>query len=452
VTKPPVEDLNPFHIAQQQFERALGYLPELKAGLVDFLKNPRRVIAIHFPILTKEGDVQSFQGYRVLHSRVRGPGKGGIRYHPNVTADEVRALATWMSWKCAVVDVPFGGAKGGVVCDPHELSEEDLRRITRRFIAELGDNIGPYTDIPAPDVNTNAQTMAWIYDTYDQLHPGSNNLPVVTGKPLDIGGSLGRREATARGCLFVTERALERGLVEGLTDLRGATVVVQGFGNAGSIAAELYTEAGAKVIAVSDSRGAIRCDRGIDVAAAIAHKAETGSVVGLPHCETISGDELLTVPCDVLIPAALECQIRSDNVASVRAKLIVEAANGPTTPAADQALFERGVVVIPDILANAGGVTVSYFEWVQNQENEQWDVDTVNAKLRKKMRAAVDAVVDKRDDLVRRLPEIRAGFAEARTRRPDAHPAAGEPDLRAAAFVVAVDRVAKVAVERGIWP
>jgi glutamate dehydrogenase (NAD(P)+) len=238
-----VEDLNPFHIAQAQFDNAVLYLPDLKRGLIEFLKKPDRTVTLEFPIETERGTVKNFVGYRVLHNRVRGPGKGGIRYHPDVTADEVRALASWMTWKCAVVDIPFGGAKGGVVCNAKRMSKKDLRRITRRFISELGDLIGPHTDIPAPDVNTNAETMAWVYDTYQMMHPGSNNLPVVTGKPVDIGGSLGRREATARGSLFAARQALERGIVEGLKSLDGATVAVQGFGNAGSIAAELFHQA-----------------------------------------------------------------------------------------------------------------------------------------------------------------------------------------------------------------
>jgi glutamate dehydrogenase (NAD(P)+) len=446
------EDLNPFHIAQAQFDHAIGYLPDLKAGLIDFLKKPRRCISLEFPILTESGEVKTFTGYRVLHSRVRGPGKGGIRYHPDVTEDEVRALASWMTWKCAVVDVPFGGAKGGVVCDPRALSEADLRRITRRYVSELGDDLGPHTDIPAPDVNTNAQTMAWVYDTYDQLHPGRNNLPVVTGKPIDIGGSLGRREATARGCLYVTRHALARGLVPGMESLRGARVVVQGFGNAGHIAAELFAEAGAHVVAVSDSRGGVCADGPLDVAEAVRHKERSGSVVGLAHTRTLTNAELLTLPCDVLVPAALENQIRGDNAAAVRARLIVEAANGPTTPAADRILRAAGVPVLPDILANAGGVTVSYFEWVQNIENEQWDIETVNRKLERKMTVALDAVLATRRDLADRLPELTRRLDATRRKVPLPEGPLEPPDLRTAAYVLAVSRVAHVALSRGIWP
>ena len=448
-TEAPVhEDLNPFHIAQRQFDQAVRYIPDLKAGLVDFLKKPDRTVTVEFPIETHDGSVRNFVGYRVLHSRIRGPGKGGIRYHPDVTPDEVRALASWMTWKCAVVDVPFGGAKGGVVCNPKELTKGDVRRITRRFITALGDNIGPHTDIPAPDVNTNAGTMARIYDTYDMMHPGRDNLAVVTGKPVEIGGSLGRREATARGCLFGVQRALARGVVDGLTSLADATVVVQGFGNAGAIAAELFAEAGARIVAVSDSRGGISSPDGIDPAEAVAHKASTGSVVGLGHTRTVTNEEVLATPCDVLIPAALENQIRADNVDTIQARFIAEAANGPTTPAADRALFARGIPVLPDILANAGGVTVSYFEWVQNIEHEQWDLEVVNRKLLAKMERATDAVIDMQRDINVSLVQI-TGEHGARGVTMDELEAV---DLRTAAYVLAIKRVAQVTLERGIWP
>ncbi len=436
------EDLNPYHIAQQQFDRASQYLPALSGGLLEFLRRPGRAITLEFPIETQGGEVKNFIGYRVLHNNVRGPGKGGIRYHPDVSIDEVRALASWMTWKCAVIDVPFGGAKGGIICNPKELTKSDLRRITRRFISDLGDNIGPHTDIPAPDVNTNAGTMAWIFDTFDMLHPGMNNRPVVTGKPVDMGGSLGRREATARGCLFCTRRALERGLVPGLESHEGATVVIQGFGNAGSIAAQLYTEAGARIIAVSDTRGGIRDDSGLDVEAVIAHKAQTGSVVDFPGTINVSNDELMGSPCDILIPAALENQIRADNVETIQARLIAEAANGPTTPAADRALLERGIPVLPDILANSGGVCVSYFEWVQNIENEQWEVEEVNGKLKRKMKRATDSVIDTMEEVNGALDKLSAG--QDRRLEPI--------DLRNAAYIMAIKRVAKIAAERGIWP
>jgi glutamate dehydrogenase (NAD(P)+) len=441
---PATEDLNPFHIAEQQFDRAVQYLPGLKKGLIEFLKRPAKTVSLEFPIEMDDGSVRVFTGHRVLHSRVRGPGKGGIRYHPGVTADEVRALASWMTWKCAVADIPFGGAKGGVCCNPKELSDTVLRRITRRYISGLGDNIGPYVDIPAPDVYTDAKTMAWIYDTYDVMHPGVNNLPVVTGKPVDIGGSLGRREATARGSLFAAQEAIARGVVSGLKTLKGARVAIQGFGNAGAIAAELFHGAGAKIIAVSDSKGAIFRERGFDPADALKQKEAKGTVVGTPGTEVISNDELLALPCDILIPAALECQIRADNADQVRAKFIVEAANGPTTPAADSVLFSKGIPVLPDILANSGGVTVSYFEWVQNIENEKWAEADVNGKLKKKIESATDAVVDRQLEVNR---QVRAGTLHADSK------AKLEPvDLRTAAFALAVDRVATVALERGIWP
>jgi glutamate dehydrogenase (NAD(P)+) len=447
-TDPVQEDLNPFHIAQEQFQQAIRYLPEYQKGLVDYLVRPERVLITEFPIETHNGTVRNFTGYRVLHNRARGPGKGGIRYHPDVTADEVRALATWMTWKCAVMDIPFGGAKGGVVCDPKKLTKDDLRRITRRFIVELGDAIGPHTDIPAPDVNTSAETMAWVFDTYDMMHPGRNNTPVVTGKPVDMGGSFGRNEATSRGCLFCTQHVLSRGLVDDLSSVEGASVVVQGYGNAGSIAAQLYAEQGARIIAVSDSRGAIYSAGGFNPDEALAHKKQTGSVVGLRGTEEISNEELLVLECDILIPAALENQIRADNAHDVKARLIAEAANGPTTPAADRILAEKGIPVLPDILANAGGVTVSYYEWVQNIENEQWDEEEVNAKLLRKMTRATDSVLDTRERINSTLPEIGA----AREELGRGNDPLEKIDLRTAAYILAVKRVADVTIRRGIWP
>jgi glutamate dehydrogenase/leucine dehydrogenase len=426
------EDLNPFHIAARQFDRSAAHLAAIRSDFLDFLKRPQRTVMLEFPVEMDDGRIHTFTGYRVLHSRVRGPGKGGMRYHPQVTADEVRALAAWMTWKCAVIDVPFGGAKGGVCCDPKHLSEGERRKITRRFIHELGDLIGPHTDIPAPDVYTDAQTMAWIYDTYAMTHPGRNNLPVVTGKPLDLGGSQGRNEATARGLLYCVQHALAHGLVRGLERLTGARIVIQGFGNAGAIAARLFHEAGARVIAVSDSHGGIVADGGLDLSVVTEHKTRTHSVVGSPGTRQVSNEELLTLPCDVLVPAALENQIRRDNAPAIAARLVCEAANGPTTPDADQILLQRGIPVIPDILANSGGVCVSYFEWVQNIENEQWDLVEVNRKLQTKMERATDAVLDRQAAL---------------SRSPSA-----AVDLRTAALALAVERVAHVARERGIWP
>jgi len=452
VVAEPGEDLNPYHVVQEQIDRAGQYLPELRPGLIDFLKRTARMVSVDFPIETDDGAIRMFTGYRAIHSRIRGPGKGGVRFHPDVTEDEVRALASWMTWKCAVVDVPFGGAKGGVACDPKQLTKNDLRRITRRYVAELGDCLGPNTDIPAPDVGTDAETMAWIYDTYQVMHPGANNRPVVTGKPLDLGGAVGRREATALGCLLAAGRALERDVVPGLRSVKGATVAIQGFGNVGSIAARLFQEAGARVVAVSDWIGGILDERGLEAAAVEARKRRTGTVSGLAGSRPISNAELLTLPCDILIPAAIENQVRRDNAAGVRARFVVEAANGPTTPAADRILFDRGIPVLPDILANAGGVTVSYFEWVQNIKMEAWELDEIHGKLQVKMRRATDAVLDKQQELNRRLePGDGAGAARGAQRRPRAErlPPA---DLRTAAYVLAIDRVARTAMERGIWP
>ena len=429
------EDLNSFHIAKQQFDRAMPFLPHLKKGLIEFLKCPVRTLTVCFPIELDNGDVRTFTGHRVLHSQVRGPGKGGIRYHPSVTVDEVRALAAWMTWKCALVDVPFGGAKGGVVCDAKNLSSDELRRITRRYISDLGDSIGPHTDIPAPDLYSDQQTMAWIYDTYTVMHPGQNNLPVVTGKPLDIGGTHGRKEATGRGCLFATQRLIERGLVRGVDSLEGARVAIQGFGEVGRVAARLFHEEGARIVAISDSQGGIHRPDGVDVTDAIEFKRQTGSIVGMPGTTPIDNEAVLLIECDILIPAAMENQIHAGNVADVRAKLICEGANGPTTPAADDQLKQRGIPVLPDILANAGGVTVSYFEWVQNIEYERWNEIEVNSKLKERMFQGVDAVVDCQRHLE---------SADASSTSP--------PDLRTSALVVAVQRVADVALRRGIWP
>ena len=420
-----MEDLNPFRIAQAQFARAARHV-RASEGMLENLAHPERTIRIDFPVKMDDGAMRVFTGYRVQHNNARGPFKGGIRYHPDVTEDEVKALAAWMTWKTAVMDVPFGGAKGGVVCDPKKLSTDEKRGITRRFISQLGGAIGPMVDIPAPDVYTDATTMAWIFDTYDMTHKGQNNLPVVTGKPLELGGSHGRATATARGCIFCVEEAIARGLVEGVASLAGARVVVQGFGNAGSYAAMFAHRAGARIIAVSDSSGAISCASGVDPAALLAHKEKTGTVAGFPGTSPISSAELLETDCEVLIPAALENQITADNAGRVRAKLVAEAANGPTTPAADEVLQRRGIPVVPDILANGGGVTVSYYEWVQNIQDEQWDEATVEAKLRKKVVSAFHKVFD---------------IAAEKKVAP-----------RTAAYVLALDRVAHVTELRGIWP
>lgn len=417
-----------------QFDLAAARIPTLKRGLIDFLRYPKRTISLCFPVEMNDGSVRTFHGYRVVHNTAKGPGKGGIRFHPDVTMDEVIALATLMTWKCALIDVPFGGAKGGVVCDTKSLEEAELRRITRRFIHELGDNIGPYTDVPAPDMYTNEQTMAWVYDTYAQEHPGKNNLPVVTGKPLEMGGSLGRSEATGLGVCFAAERAVRLGAADGLTTLEGAAVAVQGFGNVAASAARSFQDAGARIVAVSDSQGGIYCEDGLDLDAVAAFKREHGSVVGLPGSHSLASGEIVTAECDVLVPAATAGQIHAGNAHEVKARLVVEGANGPVTAEADPLLAARGIVVLPDILANAGGVCVSYYEWVQNNENEQWDLEDVNRKMRRKMERAVDLVL-------------------ARQRRlNDASDASCPADLRLAAIVAAVERIADLTLKRGIWP
>jgi len=433
------ENLDLFVNARGQFERALTWIDDIKIGIIEYLINPKRTIHVRFPVNMDDGSIRTFYGFRVLHNRIRGPGKGGIRYHPNVSEAEVSALAAFMTWKTAVVDIPFGGGKGGIVCNPKELSRDELRRITRRFVSELGDTIGPYTDIPAPDVYTDQQTMAWIYDTFDLMHPGQNNLAVVTGKPLDMGGSVGRDAATAQGSLYATEQLLTHGVVPGMKSIDGVRVAVQGYGNAGATAARLFHEAGARIVAVSDSRGGIGCDDGLDPEQVQSHKDKTGSVVGLPDCTELSNEEVLAYDCEILIPAALECQIRADNADDIKAKLIVEDANGPVTMAADEILHEKGIVVLPDIVANAGGVVVSYFEWVQNLENQQWDLDKVEGKLKKIMNRAVDETVDRWTALNERHEK---GFNGANS----------SPTLRDAALVTAIKRVAAVVLQRDIWP
>lgn len=428
------EDLDPKQIRIQQFNRARAHLNHLKQGLIDFLCCPKRSICVSFPIEVEDGSIRTFHGFRVIHNNSLGPGKGGIRYHPELTLSEVTGLAFLMTWKCALMDLPFGGAKGGVICNPKELSEVDLRHITRRFISELGDNIGPYTDIPAPDMYTDEKTMSWIFDTYDIMHTGRNNRAVVTGKPISLGGSYGRREATARGALNATKHYLSIAPLPKLNNLDGASIVIQGYGNVGSIAAHLFREAGAKIIALSDTQGGIYNEAGLDLTAVDKHKQEQGTVVGLQDTTSISNDDLLTLECDILIPAALGNQIHQDNVELIKARMIVEAANGPITPTADNILAAKNIPVIPDILANAGGVTVSYYEWMQNLENEQWSYDEVNEKLRRKMEKTVEAVIACQKNLI-----TQAEMDDY-------------VDLRTAALVIAIRRIADVTVSRGIWP
>lgn len=439
VSTESAENLDLLANARQQFDRALTWIDGIKVGIIDFLINPKRTIHVRFPVHMDDESIRTFHGFRVLHNQVRGPGKGGIRYHPDVSEAEVAALAAFMTWKTAVVDVPFGGGKGGVVCNPKELSRSELRRITRRFVAELGDALGPHTDIPAPDMYTDQQTMAWIYDTFDLMHPGENNLAVVTGKPLEIGGSVGRDEATARGGLYATEQLLKHGVVPGMQALEGVRVAVQGYGKAGGTAARLFHDAGARIVAVSDSRGGIANDSGLDPQQVQAHKKESGSVVGLPGATEISNEELLACDCDILVPAALECQIRADNAADVKARLVVELANGPLTAAADEILQEKNVLVLPDIVANSGGVVVSYFEWVQNLENQQWDLEKVESRLRKKMTRAVDDTVDRWNALNTWSNDGDDGRGPVAT-------------LRDAALVTAIERIATVVLQRDIWP
>lgn len=414
------ENLNPFDIASKQFDRAADLL-ELDPNLRKILKSPKRQLIVSIPVKMDDGRMEVFQGFRVQHNIARGPAKGGIRFHPNVSLDEVKALAAWMTWKCATVNIPYGGGKGGVVVDPHLLSEGELERMTRRYAVEIAPIIGPDRDIPAPDVYTNSQTMAWFMDTISMIH-GHTELGVVTGKPVELGGSRGRNEATARGCLYVVREACN---VRGLK-LEGARVAVQGFGNAGSIAARLLHEDGARVVAASDSHSGIYNTRGFDPAAAIEHKQKAGRLQGFSNAESISNAELLELDCDILVPAALENQITRENAARIKASIIAEAANGPTTPDADDILFENGKCVIPDILANAGGVSVSYFEWVQDMYGFFWPEAKVNDVLQQTM---VNAFHD-----VRTLAEKH------------------QSDLRTAAYMLAVGRVANATRVRGIFP
>ncbi len=406
--------------ALRLFNIAADHL-HLDPGIREKLKWPKRELTVHFPVKMDDGTIKVFVGHRVQHNVTRGPAKGGIRYHPDVTLEEVRALAALMTWKCAVVNVPFGGAKGGVRCDPKKMSLRELEGLTRRYTTEISVFLGPESDIPAPDVYTNAQTMAWIMDTYS-MHKGYSVPGVVTGKPISIGGSLGRNEATARGCVFtIQEAAQELGV-----NLSRATAVVQGYGNAGSIAAALLHELGVRIIAVSDSRGGVFNPKGIDPAKALENKGKTGTVATFPDADRISNEELLELPCDILIPAALEGVITKENSPRIKARIMAEAANGPTTPEADPVLFANDVFVIPDILANAGGVTVSYFEWVQNLEMLYWSEEDVNRRLREIM--------------IRSFQEVREIAARERV------------DMRTAAYILAVGRVAEATLVRGVYP
>ena len=414
-------EIGPWGVYLEQIDRVTPHLGSL-ARWVETLKRPKRILVVDVPIERDDGTIAHFEGYRVQHNTSRGPGKGGVRFHQDVTLSEVMALSAWMTVKNAAVNVPYGGAKGGIRVDPRTLSMGELQRMTRRYTSEINIIIGPNKDIPAPDVNTNEKVMAWMMDTYS-MNQGSTATGVVTGKPISLGGSLGRREATGRGVFVVgCEAAAKRGI-----DLAGARIAVQGFGNVGGIAARLFAEAGAKIVAVQDHIGTVVRDTGIDVAALQAHVEQHGSVVGFGNAESIADRaQFWEVDCDILIPAALEQQITEANANKIRAKIILEGANGPTTPAADDILHEKGVLIVPDVIANAGGVTVSYFEWVQDFSSFFWTEDEINQRLTRIMREAFTAVWQLADEK--------------------------KVSLRTAAFIVACTRVLQAREMRGLYP
>lgn len=413
------QELNPWLAAEARFNEAARRL-NLDDGMRKVLAMPARELTVHIPVTLDDGRLEVFTGYRVQHSIARGPGKGGIRFAPDVTLDEVRALASWMTWKCAVVNIPFGGAKGGVICDPRLLSQFELERITRRYTAEIIDFIGPEKDVPAPDMNTNEQTMAWIMDTYS-MHKRHTVTAVVTGKPLDLGGSRGRPEATGRGCLIVSLQALKRFGI----NPEDASVVIQGFGNVGGMAAKLMARAGLKVVCIIEWDGAVYNKNGLDIPKLLEHRKETGSITDFEGGENMDKDEAMFLDCDILVPAAKENVITTQNAARIRAKILCEGANGPTTAAADDILAERKIFVIPDILANAGGVTVSYFEWVQDRQGFFWNEELVNQRLEEIMVNSFAAIVE---------------YAQKHN-----------VNNRTAAYMVALDRVAFAVKLRGIY-
>ena len=415
-----VEVQTALSVASEQLRIAAEKL-NLDSGIHEMLKRPKRSLIVSITMKMDNGETGVFTGCRVQHNDARGPFKGGIRYHPNVTLDEVTALAMWMTWKCAVVDIPYGGAKGGVCCNPKEMSKGELERLTRRYTSLLLDFIGPYRDVPAPDVYTNAQTMAWIMDTYSQFK-GYSVPECVTGKPLSVGGSEGRAEATSRGVVLCAREAAKK---SGLK-LKGATVAVQGYGNVGWNAAKIVYGMGCKIVAVSDSKGGIYCPEGLDPYEVYEHKSKTGSVINYKGYEDITNEELLEIKCDILIPAALENQITKANAGNIKAKIIAEGANGPTTPEADKVLHEKGILLVPDILANSGGVTVSYFEWVQNLTREHWTLKEVNRKLENKIVKAFNDVY------------------KTATQK--------ESNMRTAALTLGVGRVSEAIKTLGIWP
>ena len=419
--------LNPLENAERQFEEAAARL-KLDAGVMNMLKRPRRATIQWLPVMMDDGTIRMFEGFRVQHNIARGPAKGGIRYHPDVSLEEVSALASWMTWKCAVADIPFGGGKGGIKVDPRTLSKGELERLTRRYAADLSDLFGPESDVPAPDVNTGEREMAWIADTYS-MHERRTELAVVTGKPLEVGGSQGRREATGRGVMICVEQMGKHLKMP----LQGARVAVQGFGNVGGVSAELLArECGSKIVAASDVTGAIVNEAGLDVPALLKYAGENRrGVAGFPGAKPLAGS-IIEVDCDILVPAALENQITKANAPNVKAKVIAEAANGPTTPEADAILYDRGVFVLPDIFANAGGVTVSYFEWVQNRMGFYWPETEVNARLREKMVKAFGDVITMKD-------------------RTDGQTPGAKVSLRIAAYMVAIQRVLRVHELRGMY-
>lgn len=414
------DKIDAFKIAQIQLEKA-AHKMNLDSNILAQLREPERVLMVSIPVKMDDGTVKVFTGFRSQYNTARGPAKGGVRYHPDVTLDEVKALSAWMTWKCAVIGIPYGGAKGGVICNPKEMSEGELERLSRRYIYEISSIIGPEKDIPAPDVYTTPQIMGWYIDTYNKL-TGKANYSAITGKPLELWGSEGRGEATARGLTYTVEVAATQLNIKPSE----AKVVIQGNGNAGSIAAKLLHEQGYKIIAVSDSKGGAYNPQGLDPLQILSYKAKTGSVRGFPNTKFISNEDLLELECDVLIPAALEGVITEKNANNIRAKIIAEAANGPTTPEADEILFQKGIFVIPDILANSGGVTVSYFEWVQGLYGYFWDEERVNRRLKKLM--------------VKAFSEVLKVAQKEKT------------DNRTAAYIYAISQVAKAMKARGIWP
>jgi glutamate dehydrogenase/leucine dehydrogenase len=420
-TNSSVTKINPFEVALEQLDEA-AKLIKLDNGMHKILAHPKRVLTVSVPTRMDNGEIAVFTGFRSQHNDARGPYKGGIRYHPQVTIDEVKALSMWMTWKCAIAEIPYGGGKGGIICNPKEMSEGELERMTRRYAYAISDIIGPHTDIPAPDVYTGGKEMAWIMDTYSALKGNFVQPELITGKPLAIGGSLGRNEATGRGLSFTVREAAKKLKI----NMKTATVAVQGFGNAGQFAAQLIEEQGAKIVAVSDSQGGVHNKNGLQVGTLRKHKEKSGSVTGFSGAKSISNEDLLETECTILIPAALENQITKKNAGKIGAKIMAEAANGPTTPEADATLFKNKVLVIPDVLANGGGVTVSYFEWLQNLRREYWSENDVNERLDRNITKAFLDVYD-------------------------THEKYGV-DMRKASTLLAVNRVVEALKIRGIWP